>query len=231
MAEEKNPISIPKILLFGLILIVLGAAVGVLAANLIPQSQSEAPVAQATPTPEAMTTVASDVYGFSVEIPVTWTAVESNASFPNLFQYQAPDGSTFEILVSDLAPGTTLDQYLAQQDVIAQTAFEGQPSKQINSTNPITTPQGYIGVEREEIFLAAGLTGRVFYIESGTRIYALSIVPGSDNDIINSPVYLAQPGIINTFTLLGTAASPTSEPELPVEGDLPLESDFFPTEL
>ena len=212
-----------KIVLIAFALILVGTLVGVLAANFLPSMSPlpSAPPPPASETPSDLTptsdlqTVDSIDYSFTVQIPSSWQIV-SAGEFPYLFQYQAPDESTFEILVQDLAAGTTLLEYLALQDQIALTAFEGKPSKNVISSTEITV-NGIAGIEREEEFLAAGLTGRTIYIPGKTKIYSLSFVPGSTTiPVVSSQTYEAKQTIIDSFRLTGTEGTvsytcPTTE--------------------
>ena len=196
-----------KTLLTSFALILLGVFIGVLASSFVP---APSPISPPTPTPEVppsnLQSLTSPIYNFSVQVPDNWTRVETSSNFPYLFQFRASDESTFEVLVRDLPTGQTLEQYLSEQDEISQTAFEGQPSKKIISSQPITI-NGVEGVEREEEFLAAGLTGRVIYIVSTTNIYSLSFIPGPANNVLESEVYKSKQTIIDGFFLTTPEAS------------------------
>jgi len=194
-----------KVILTSLALILLGILIGVLASSFIPLSPSGAP-ATPSPTPEAVVSlyqsVKSDENGFSVQVPKDWVSLERTAATPYLFQYQALDSSTFEILVRDLPAGKTLTQYLADEDAITKTAFEGKPSKRILNSQPIVI-NGVSGIEREEEFLAAGLLGRVVYLPGKTNVYALSFIPKDSTPGISSEVYKAKQVILDSFAITG----------------------------
>jgi len=203
MTKSTPPGGPVKVILTGLALILVGILIGVLASSFIPLSPSVVP-ATPSPTPEVTVSlyqsVISDENGFSVQIPKDWVSLERTATTPYLFQYQAPDTSTFEVLVRDLPTGKTLTQYSVDEDNIAKTAFEGQPSKRVLSSQPIVI-NGVSGIEREEEFLAAGLLGRVIYLPGETRVYALSFIPKDATPGISSEAYRAKQIIIDSFTI------------------------------
>ena len=211
-ASSKNGSGNPRILLTGLALILVGTLLGVIAANFLPPiglpgQTTPTPTVEITPTAPLTQSVTSLEYSFSVEMPVSWIQSGNTAEFPYLFQYQATDNSTFEILVRDLPKGTSITQYLAQQDKVSATAFEGKPSKKVISTQEIVV-NGVTGVEREEEFLAAGLIGRVIYLPGKTKVYSLSFIPGTDTaPIMTSQIYQDRQTIIDSFRITGSESS------------------------
>lgn len=199
-----------------MIIIIIGIGAGLFAANKLPGKSISTP--QQT---SSTNTVKNNEYYFSVDIPSSWTPVVQETQTPGLFQYKASDGSLFELLVRDLPSGTTLDQYLSEQDQIAQTANNGQPSKNILSTTTVS-PSALSGVERREEFLAAGLTGVVDYFTGSDRVYSLSFVPGPDNNIDASQVFKEHQNILTTFAILPTtppSANATPVPYVPGPAD------------
>jgi len=210
----KNESSPIKVILIGIVLVLIGTLIGVLAANFIPQTGTVVPTPTPIQTPEVtpvstVQTLESSEYNFTVQMPNTWTSLKNESTPSYLFQYQAPDMSTFEVLVQDLPAGDTLTDYLNSQNIISQTAFEGKPSKRVISSNEITIG-GLVGIEREEEFLAAGLTGVVIYIPGKTKVYSLSFIPGNATiPFMESETYKSKQMIADSFRIIGTEATAT----------------------
>jgi len=205
-AQTPSKSGAAKMILVGIALILLGMLIGVFASGFVPTTSaptpSPLPVPTATPVPQTQS-LESIENNFTIQLPVGWKKQETATEVPFMFQYQAGDNSTFEILVRDLAKGQDLESYLAEQDKISLTAFEGKPSKRILSSTPITL-NGLVGVEREEEFLAAGLLGRVIYLPGNSKIFSFSFIPGDNTTfVLETQVYKERQIIFDSFTLIG----------------------------
>ncbi len=198
-----------KTILIGLVLILVGVLVGVVlssftpSVNTTPPSPTPQESPTATPTPELTTRkIIDEKYQYELDVPVSWKEIEHNSNFDFQRTFAATDSSNFEVLVSELPAKSTLEKYLADQDKLAKTAYEGKPSKSVISTEK-TEVAGLPAIEREEEFLAAGFVGRVIYFASEKYVYSLSFVPGASSTLVQqTSVYAAKKDIVESFRLI-----------------------------
>lgn len=133
--------------------------------------------------------------GFSLEIPASWKADGVSINSPNIFSYIAPDGSELRIEVN-AANNLTLQDYIAEADRVASTAWEGQKSKDVLSIKDITIA-GLPAIEREEDWLAAGFNSTVVYMIANNNAYTISIIPKDPNPKVKSDVQKNFPEVLS----------------------------------
>ena len=117
-------------------------------------------------------------YGYGIMVPASWRQSEPVPEFPGRTVFQAPDGSTFEITVTEgsfISP----EQFLLDSDRISRTAYEGQPAKRILNSEA-TVAGGLKTVRRDEEWLAAGLTVKAAYIVRDSLVYTIVALPAAD---------------------------------------------------
>lgn len=152
-------------------------------------------------------------------MPVYASSMELNKS-PNqvLSAFDAPDGSRF-VINKTPSQGLTVNQYLKRMDTTSQTAWEGQPSKKILSTNTISV-NSLSGVQRREEWLAAGFTTTATYLLAGQNIFEFHTIPGRSNTEA-SEAFQKYPLVLATFKYLGLpVVSPTPQPTIVLQGGI-----------
>ena len=180
---------ITKPAFIGILLIALGIGTG-LGVVLSRQSNTSSPM-KATPTPanairSDWKTYTNDLYGYTIKFPKNWVPVEHASNVQNVDSWKAPDGSTIQILVTELESSLTLDQYLERLDQTNSTGWEGKPAVNVIHVKRGLTVGSEPAVQRTEDMLAAGFTTTSTYVKNGKYVYSLRILPGGEGNISNS---------------------------------------------
>lgn len=77
-------------------------------------------------------------------------------------------------VASDTSPN--LGSYLSQLDKTTLTAYEGRPSRKIQSSRPVIV-SGQDCTERQEYLIAADITRIVTYCKTGSSVYSIALTP------------------------------------------------------
>ncbi len=119
-------------------------------------------------------TYTSDNYNFELKYPPSWTvqAAHDDAYDAESLSFQAPDTSGVDLFVDADVKDKNLAEYMKAADEISKTAYEGQPSKEIVSSQNIMVA-GQPAVRRVENLLAAGFTTISTYVMNGGNVYWL----------------------------------------------------------
>lgn len=88
------------------------------------------------------------------------------------------EGTTFRLDVMDIGD-MTLSAWLHDNDRMSQTAYEGEPSKEIIETKNMEF-SGKPAIQRIELWDAAGFTTVVTYFKNGDQLYDFAVLPSSD---------------------------------------------------
>lgn len=146
-----------------------------------------------TPTPANTKNYFNSVYQFGFSYPLTWQIYADNQ--PETFYLKTENNNTvnFNIFINN---SLTIGDFLAIQDQISATAWEGQPSLQVQSTKK-TIINGLNCIQRQEYLLAADITRTTTYFKNGNYFLEISLSPVPGNNI-NSDLAAYQ-ALLSTF--------------------------------
>lgn len=129
--------------------------------------------------------------GFSFRYPSGWVLNENDQGGT----IQTTTNNRIDFLVSaDDSP--TIAEYLVKTDKISETAYEGMPSMQVQSTR-VTVINGLNCIQREEYLRAADLTRIITYFKKGQLVVSVSLVPTPGNGLMTDRPLYGQ--ILTTF--------------------------------
>lgn len=153
-------------------------------------------------------TYKNDLYGYQVQIPDTWTEIEHSSNFEYVTTFRAKDESWFEIMVNK-NKYSSLNEYLEAFDQSNQANYEGLPSRKVL----ISRPQyigSYLGIYREEEWLAAGFKVSAIYLSVGNKVFSFTAIPNEKSDTTNAQINYLK--ILTTFKLDNPIGVPTCKP-------------------
>ena len=209
VVNEDKKTSVGLVILFSFLFLIIGIAVGYYMAAYKPISLFEPnqpnilPSITPTPSTSQDTETFKDELGrYQIQIPKDWKYIEHSSNFQDTNQFQAPDGSSLQISILD-SNVTGLSVYLAKQDEVNKTSWEGQPGRKVISTKK-TTLLGLPAVERVEEWSAAGFQVVSTYFLVNNTVYQFTVQPGSEGDYRKTETLLAYRSILDSFEPLST---------------------------
>ncbi len=114
-------------------------------------------------------------YGFSLSYPPNWNMLNyPEAGISMGVAFQADDLSGFNATASRVPNGQTLKQVLQIGDEQSKSAYEGTPSKSIISSKEVSLG-GLVGIQRKEIWYAAGFATMVTYAVKNNTLYTFRL--------------------------------------------------------
>jgi len=150
-----------------------------------------------SPSPTPINTSTWNTYnqkqnGFEFKYPASWENSDSRDS-NNYFKTDANNTVGFNV---DTDTSVTIADYLQKVDKLSKTAFEGQPSIQVQSTLK-TLINGLNCIQRQEYLIAAGLTQINTYFKKGSVVVSVSLRPSPGNTISEDRLLYNQ--LLSTF--------------------------------
>lgn len=152
--------------------------------RLSPKTTSPTPTI--TSAPQSEVAYENKNLGYSFRYPENWQ-INSIADTKN-FYLTTPSNNRLQIsIVADNSK--TIAEFLQKQDKISTTAYEGQPSKEIQSTKS-TKIAGLNCIQREEYLIAADMTVTSTYFKNKNYFisFTLQAIPGNTIDL-DKPLY------------------------------------------
>jgi hypothetical protein len=154
-------------------------------------------------------TYSDELNTYQIETHSTWEWLTHSSNFwgMHLITLKAPDDSVFQASAT-LIKNQTLASYLQNLDEKNSVGWEGQPSKNILTSNNVTI--GTIsGIERKEEWLAADYMTIVTYFKVSDYIFDFSIQP-SNVKYQDSEVYKNYHRVLSSFKFTNnTETTPT----------------------
>lgn len=132
-----------------------------------------------TPTPTNTKNYFDSVYKFGFSYPLTWQIYVNDQ--PETFYLKTENNNSVSFIIT-INNSKTISDFLSLQDQISATAWEGQPSLQVQSTQK-TVINGLNCIQRQEYLPAADLTNFATYFKNGNYFVRISLSPVPGNDI------------------------------------------------
>ncbi len=157
-------------------------------------------------------TIKDDNGSYQIRIPKDWVQQENMSGNVGYSSFEAPDKSILRINILD-SKTTSLSVYLAKQDEVSKTSWEGQPGSKVISSIK-TTLIGLPAIERVEEWSAAGFQVVSTYVLVNNTVYQFTVLPGMEDDYRKTFVFSNYQTVLKTFEPLSPASSfvcPTTE--------------------
>src|SRR4030042_3463194 len=210
-SEDQPPIKPPEIIklkkpfittfIVALFLLILVTALGYFVyqnyqlKKSIPRATPASETTTPSPTSESTENWKTHIntkYGFTFRYPLTW---EDFGDGDSSGYFKTESNNTISLIVtSDSA--LTLTEYLQKIDKLSETGYEGNPSKQVQSTKTIQV-NGISCIQREEYLTAADITSIATHCKNKNVFVGLILVPTPGNTLNTDKINYDQ--ILSTF--------------------------------